>query len=156
MSQTQSRILFAFPSSLMIIIILLLITELVTSAAAAKQNRYTVHIENNLRATENPLGVRCKSKPLDQDLGLQSVHVGQQLQWDTPFDSSSPGGDPDWYCDFLDWNIRETVFTVFNGPLVGKYCREACYWLVKEEGFYIAGVNNPAPKHFLFVRDWNQ
>ncbi|KAM0013923.1 putative plant self-incompatibility S1 [Helianthus debilis subsp. tardiflorus] len=115
--------------------------------------RFIVHIESDV----NNLRFHCKSK--DDDLGIVIRNAGEEydINFCINFARSTL-----YFCHFY-WESNQKVFNVFatkakhnpdycfGGPWDAKV---NCYWLVKDDGFYVAKFDNPGPDDWVKRYDW--
>lgn len=115
--------------------------------------KVTVYIKSDV----NSLKFHCKSK--DDDLGdvTRNAGEGYEIHFCLNFWRSTL-----FFCHFY-LGSKQRVVDVFatkrkHDP---NYCftttyspRINCYWLIKEDGFYVAKFDNPGPDDWFKKFDW--
>lgn len=115
--------------------------------------RWTMYIIDGIGA---PIDVHIQSS--DDDLGVRTLAPGSNFNWTfcVNWNSSTL-----FYAHFY-WNSKEMFFNVFSMSISKSYCRngkffkpQQCFWLVREDGFYLSQLNNPFPQGWIKVHDWS-
>lgn len=112
---------------------------------------YTVFIANGLPNNSSPLVIHPKSK--DNDLGFHTLFMNQNYNFH--FRMNLFGRTIFW--STFSWGEKFTSFEVFNLKIADAICllTNTCYWLVKEDGFYLANVTNPHSIDLRRMRSWD-
>ncbi|KAM7519421.1 hypothetical protein LguiB_018383 [Lonicera macranthoides] len=101
-----------------------------------------VHIVNGLPDNTHSLIIRCQSK--DDDLGYHTLLVGQEFFWHF---HDNLWGTTLFFCHFWWQGIMDRSFDVYDYKHKNPPCAnnkeefQACYWLVKADGFYYSNHN---------------
>lgn len=113
-------------------------------------NKYHVHVVNSLPNNNFPLVIHCKSK--DNDLGVHNLYVGNDFNWGF---HQNVWETTLFFCHF-QWSNKQTSFSVFDHYLADEICHNTfvCYWLVKDDGFYLSNVTNPSPDNLVKWNRW--
>lgn len=113
---------------------------------------YDMYIFNGMNA---PFVVHIQSR--NDDLGNRTVNVRGSTTWG--FCLAFTRGTL-FYAHFYE-NARRAFFDVYQYDTVAKYCKKAksygnakCYWLVRDDGFYLSAHLNPFPNGWNKVHDW--
>ncbi|KAJ0514863.1 putative plant self-incompatibility S1 [Helianthus annuus] len=113
-------------------------------------SHWTVFIYNRIK---NPITVHVQSG--DDDLGNHTLALNENENW-----SFCDSFKTLFYAHFY-WNSRTAFFNVFDTQTSEKYCSKwahnkhrRCFWLVREDGFYVGGHLNPFPQGWTKLHDW--
>ncbi|KAK1422271.1 hypothetical protein QVD17_25263 [Tagetes erecta] len=113
---------------------------------------WTVYIYNGIN---DPITVHVQSG--DDDLGNRTIALNDNENWGfcegVTFKTL-------YYAHFY-WNSKSAFFDVYNDDLSDKYCtkrkyrqQERCFWIVREDGFYLGSHRSPFPEGFTKLHDW--
>ncbi|KAK1436192.1 hypothetical protein QVD17_01970 [Tagetes erecta] len=113
----------------------------------------TVYIKSDV----NNLRFHCKSK--DDDLGEVRRNAGEE--YDIHF-CLNIWRSTLYFCHFyLGWKQRVMDVFATKNKHDPDYCFSTaysatvdCYWLIREDGFYVAKFKNPGPNDWLKKFDW--
>ena len=101
----------------------------------------------------HPITVHIQSK--DDDLGNRTVIFKDYTKW---YFCKKAGTL--FYAHFY-WNSRTAFFDVYDVQTAEDYCedinpfkRQNCYWLVREDGFYLSRHYKPFPRDWYKLHDW--
>ncbi|CAH1429542.1 unnamed protein product [Lactuca virosa] len=107
-------------------------------------------------AIKDPITVHIQSK--EDDLGNRTVAFNDYTNW--KFCLSS-GGRTRFYAHFY-WNSRTAFFDVYDNDMAFTYCtdnntfkQQKCFWLVRDDGFYISRHYNPFPGGWTKLHEWS-
>ncbi|KAJ0600455.1 putative plant self-incompatibility S1 [Helianthus annuus] len=88
------------------------------------------------------------------DLGPHNLNPNEYFSWEFCEHATKSSH---WYTLFY-WQPHQQNYTVWDNK-IGKECfrhygAEECYWLVKEDGFFVSPDNDPFPKGWVKKYDW--
>ncbi|MFS7981657.1 putative plant self-incompatibility S1 [Helianthus anomalus] len=115
-------------------------------------NAQVVYIYNGIK---DPITVHVQSR--DDDLGNQTLALNENKNWG--------------FCELISfktlfyahfyWNSRTAFFDVYDAQTSLQYCQKwkmvrvrECFWLVREDGFYLGKHLNPFPEGWTKLYDW--
>ena len=134
---------------------ILLFCLLQATQVHAQRQKYKIVIANGLPSDSPPLTAHCRSK--DDDIGNHTLKVNEFFSWRFAMNF---WGTTRFYCRFI-WGRKTTFFDVFKKHLAFEHCGAStsyvniCYWLVKEDGFYLANTDYPKPSKLMFMHTWD-
>lgn len=113
-------------------------------------SHWTVYIYNGIK---DPITVHVQSG--DDDLGNHTLALNDNENW-----SFCSWYKTLFYAHFY-WQSKAVLFDVFTIDTSEKYCStwdyrkmRKCFWLVKEDGFYLGASFNPFPQGWTKLHDW--
>lgn len=114
-------------------------------------DKFHIHVKNGLSDNQNLLRIHCQSK--NDDLGFHDLNVGEEFEWSfrVNFQDTTL-----YFCHFW-WKNLDASFDTFNFTFARRFCGTSpnvCYWLVKENGFYFSGLNNPSIGDYSWTNAW--
>ncbi|KAI3524116.1 hypothetical protein L1887_02768 [Cichorium endivia] len=114
---------------------------------------WKVHIYD---AMKDPITIHVQSK--EDDLGNRTIAFNGSTSW--KFCLSSYGRTR-FYAHFY-WKSRTAFFDVYDYDTASTYCassntfkQQNCFWLVRDDGFYISRHYNPFPGGWTKLHDWS-
>lgn len=113
---------------------------------------YDAYIVNGFRDNSKKFSVHIFSG--DDDLGYHNLKVGEKFLW-----RFKMGLTTKFYGHFWWGEDKERELAVFDKHIAPK-CRKGlrftniCWWLVKEDGFFIANTENPKPENLIKMNWW--
>ena len=116
--------------------------------------QYKIVIANGLPSGSPPLTAHCQSK--DDDIGHHTLNPDQSFNWEFGMNAFATTR---FYCSFT-WGQKIRSCDVFNANLADRYCGSSieveniCYWLVKEDGFYLSARDDPQPSDLHLINKW--
>ncbi|KAL8264686.1 hypothetical protein R6Q59_022816 [Mikania micrantha] len=88
------------------------------------------------------------------DLGPHNLAPNESFAWDF---CEKFAGSTHWYTLFY-WQPHQQNYTVFDDTIRHECFKlrgsEQCYWLVREDGFYMNAFDDPYPKGWVKKYDW--
>ena len=121
-----------------------------TSDGFCINRSWHVHIINDIASGS----IVINPKSGNDDLGIQILQPRQAFTWHF---CEKTAGSTIFNSTFF-WNPRLANFTVFNDEIRYECIKqrgvEDCYWLVREDGFYLSPYNNLFPKDWVKKHDW--
>ncbi|GKA86190.1 plant self-incompatibility S1 [Tanacetum coccineum] len=123
-----------------------------TSDAVCFQLIWDLHITNGISNSDITIHPTDKD---GHDDGEHVLHANEKFDWRF---CEKFIGSTTWHSSFI-WGEQQTYFPVFNDKW-RKHCgklrgAEECFWLVKEEGFYISAWGEEFPKGWEMKYYWN-
>ncbi|KAI3811809.1 hypothetical protein L1987_21541 [Smallanthus sonchifolius] len=124
-----------------------------TAKKACLFSYWTVFVYNGIK---DPITVHVQSG--DDDLGNHTLALNDNENW-----SFCEGATFKtlFYAHFY-WNSKTILFDVFDDDTSEKYCAKwkfrkerRCFWLVREDGFYLGAQLNPFPEGWTKLHDWS-
>ncbi|KAI5648350.1 hypothetical protein M9H77_34355 [Catharanthus roseus] len=114
---------------------------------------YDAYIVNSLPSNNPKLTIHIFSG--DDDLGFHDLLVNQQFHWDF----TSAAFDRTKFYGSFQWGQKNRGFAVYDWKLANDHCgfqaqNNVCWWVVKEDGFYLANKTNPSPKELVYMNWW--
>lgn len=113
---------------------------------------WTVYIYNGI---DNPITVHVESG--DDDLGYHTFALNENENWSFCENFTLKTR---FYAHF-SWNSKTAFFDVFDDETSKRYCTQwkfrkprKCFWLVREDGFYLGEHLNPFPEGWTKLHDW--
>ncbi|KAI3775270.1 hypothetical protein L1987_49841 [Smallanthus sonchifolius] len=123
-----------------------------TTKKACLFSYWTVFIYNGI---QDPITVHVQSG--DDDLGNHTLALNNNENWS--FCEGATFGTL-FYAHFY-WNSKTVLFDVFDADTSEKYCAKwkfrkerRCFWLVREDGFYLGAQLNHFPEGWTKLHDW--
>ncbi|KAJ0571418.1 putative plant self-incompatibility S1 [Helianthus annuus] len=111
---------------------------------------WTIFIYNEIK---DPIRVHVQSG--DDDLGNRTLALNNNENW-----SFCDTFKTLFYAHFY-WNSRTAFFNVYDTDTSEKYCTKwgfrkprRCFWLVREDGFYVGEHLNPFPQGWTKLHNW--
>lgn len=121
-----------------------------TSNGFCINRSWHVHIINGIASSS----IVINPKSGNDDLGIQILQPNQAFTWHF---CEKTAGSTIFNSTFF-WNPRLANFTVFNDEYRYECIKERgvedCYWLVREDGFYLSPYENPFPQDWVKKHDW--
>lgn len=111
---------------------------------------YDGYIANNLPDNSQALKIHIFSG--DDDLGFHNLKVNEFFTWQFQMNFF---GNTKFYGHFW-WGNKERGFAVFDkhlAPKCGDHDVNACWWSVREDGFYLARVKTN-PVEYVKMNWW--
>ncbi|KAJ9537413.1 hypothetical protein OSB04_030146 [Centaurea solstitialis] len=104
----------------------------------------------------DPITVHVQSG--DDDLGNRTIPVNGYTKWSFCMSISFKTR---FYAHFY-WKSRSAFFDVFDYDTSKQYCdnhklfkEKRCFWLVRDDGFYLGQHLNPFPDGWVKLHDWS-
>lgn len=123
-----------------------------TSNAICFQRLWDLHITNGI---ENHV---LLIHPTDKDGHDKGIHVLQPNEMFSLHFCEKFAGSTTWHSDFM-WGEKLKNFPIFNDQWRYECAKlrgsEDCFWLVREDGFYMSAYGEPFPKGWSKKYDWD-